>query len=153
MTSPTNLIRLTSSAVVSSSPCWTCRRRRVQCDKTIPSCGKCQQQGYQCLGYKKPLVWNKGVASRGKMMGKTFHQAHVIHFAAGGTDLHDNTNSSRSDVVGPLSVPVSSLEPISFTIMGDRTLVDPILQDLSPITRYYIDYCKRLDSILLIVLC
>ncbi|KAG0127342.1 hypothetical protein HOY82DRAFT_523532 [Tuber indicum] len=53
--------------------CYTCRRRRVRCDRALPHCEKCtNRHGLDCLGYKKPLVWNKGVASRGKMMGKTF---------------------------------------------------------------------------------
>ncbi|KAG0637127.1 hypothetical protein HOY80DRAFT_924824 [Tuber brumale] len=53
--------------------CYTCRRRRVRCDRALPHCEKCaNRRGLDCLGYKKPLVWNKGVASRGKMMGKTF---------------------------------------------------------------------------------
>ncbi|RPB05580.1 hypothetical protein L873DRAFT_1662152 [Choiromyces venosus 120613-1] len=53
--------------------CYTCRRRRVRCDRALPHCEKCTARpGLDCLGYKKPLVWNKGVASRGKMMGKTF---------------------------------------------------------------------------------
>lgn len=38
----------------------------------LPGCAKCARTQLDCLGYKKPLVWNKGVASRGKMMGKTF---------------------------------------------------------------------------------
>lgn len=38
----------------------------------LPGCAKCARTQLECLGYKKPLVWNKGVASRGKMMGKNF---------------------------------------------------------------------------------
>lgn len=52
--------------------CYTCRRRRVKCDRQLPHCAKCERTKLDCLGYTKPLVWNKGVASRGKMMGKTF---------------------------------------------------------------------------------
>lgn len=52
--------------------CYTCRRRRVKCDRQLPHCAKCLRTKLECLGYTKPLIWNKGVASRGKMMGKTF---------------------------------------------------------------------------------
>jgi hypothetical protein len=53
--------------------CYTCRRRRVKCDNTLPFCRKCHHAGIECLGYQKPLVWVKGgVASRGKMMGLSF---------------------------------------------------------------------------------
>ncbi|OAX82598.1 hypothetical protein ACJ72_03051 [Emergomyces africanus] len=56
----------------SSSPCYTCRRRRVICDRLLPNCRKCGSAQKACLGYKKPITWVRGVASRGKMMGLTF---------------------------------------------------------------------------------
>ncbi|KAL4954356.1 fungal-specific transcription factor domain-containing protein [Aspergillus filifer] len=52
--------------------CHNCRRRRLKCDRTVPACNKCAQNGIECLGYGKLFLWEKGVASRGKMMGKTF---------------------------------------------------------------------------------
>ncbi|KAJ5267004.1 Protein of unknown function DUF3468 [Penicillium angulare] len=55
--------------------CYTCRRRRIICDNGQPTCRKCQDAGKECLGYQKPLVWVKGgVASRGKMMGRSFDE-------------------------------------------------------------------------------
>lgn len=61
-----------TAQALSAVDCYTCRRRRVRCDRVLPGCAKCARTQLDCLGYKKPLVWNKGVASRGKMMGKTF---------------------------------------------------------------------------------
>ncbi|KAB8230525.1 hypothetical protein ETB97_012485 [Aspergillus alliaceus] len=56
-----------------SKGCYTCRRRRIICDNGLPTCRKCRDAGKECLGYQKPLVWVKGgVASRGKMMGRSF---------------------------------------------------------------------------------
>ncbi|KAL4946465.1 hypothetical protein BDV06DRAFT_122439 [Aspergillus oleicola] len=52
--------------------CHNCRRRRLKCDRTVPACKKCAHNGVECLGYGKLFLWEKGVASRGKMMGKTF---------------------------------------------------------------------------------
>ncbi|CAG7918732.1 unnamed protein product [Penicillium olsonii] len=53
--------------------CYTCRRRRIICDNGQPTCRKCRDAGKECLGYQKPLVWVKGgVASWGKMMGRSF---------------------------------------------------------------------------------
>ncbi|KAJ5684101.1 uncharacterized protein N7477_000446 [Penicillium maclennaniae] len=53
--------------------CYTCRRRRIICDNGQPTCRKCRDAGKECLGYQKPLIWVKGgVASRGKMMGRSF---------------------------------------------------------------------------------
>ncbi|ODH27825.1 hypothetical protein ACO22_04103 [Paracoccidioides brasiliensis] len=56
----------------SSESCYTCRRRRVICDRLLPTCKKCHRAKKTCLGYKKPFTWVQGVASRGKMMGLTF---------------------------------------------------------------------------------
>ncbi|KAF7526959.1 hypothetical protein PCG10_003513 [Penicillium crustosum] len=58
--------------------CYTCRRRRIICDNGQPTCRKCRDAGKECLGYQKPLVWVKGgVASRGKMMGRSFDDVEV----------------------------------------------------------------------------
>ncbi|KAK8080057.1 hypothetical protein PG997_007875 [Apiospora hydei] len=56
-----------------SRPCWTCRQRRVVCDTRLPHCIKCTKSGRECLGYgeKKPVIWVTGMASRGKMAGRT----------------------------------------------------------------------------------
>ena len=58
-------------------PCHTCHRRRVKCDQSLPSCKKCHISHHECLGYQKLFLWNLGVASRGKMIGKTFPTAPV----------------------------------------------------------------------------
>lgn len=55
--------------------CHTCRRKRLKCDGAVPACQKCARAGRECLGYGKLIIWNRGVASRGKMMGKTFPSA------------------------------------------------------------------------------
>lgn len=58
--------------------CYTCRRRRIICDNGQPTCRKCRDAGKECLGYQKPLVWVKGgVASRGKMMGRSFDDVKI----------------------------------------------------------------------------
>ncbi|KAF2183869.1 hypothetical protein K469DRAFT_710248 [Zopfia rhizophila CBS 207.26] len=58
-------------AELSDVPCYTCRRRHVKCDRTLPGCKKCNKKGVPCLGYQKPLRWAEGVAVRGKLKGKT----------------------------------------------------------------------------------
>lgn len=56
----------------SPKPCHNCRRQRQKCDRGLPRCLKCQQREQQCLGYGALLRWEKGLASRGKMAGKTY---------------------------------------------------------------------------------
>ena len=63
------------SAVAFNLPtkaCHNCRKRRWRCDRSLPSCQKCSTAGTECLGYGKLFKWNSGVASRGKMMGKSY---------------------------------------------------------------------------------
>ncbi|PWY79514.1 hypothetical protein BO94DRAFT_558693 [Aspergillus sclerotioniger CBS 115572] len=45
--------------------CYTCRRRRVECDMSQPPCGKCTKAGLECF-QKRPLRWVEGAAFRGK---------------------------------------------------------------------------------------
>ncbi|CAI6333989.1 unnamed protein product [Periconia digitata] len=51
--------------------CYTCRKRHIRCDRTLPTCRKCDKKGVPCLGYQKPLRWADGVAVRGKLKGKS----------------------------------------------------------------------------------
>lgn len=53
-----------------SQRCHNCRRRRLRCDQTIPSCRKCTGLGHECLGYGSLFRWVGAVASRGKRAGK-----------------------------------------------------------------------------------
>ncbi|ORY66202.1 uncharacterized protein BCR38DRAFT_473486 [Pseudomassariella vexata] len=38
-----------------SGYCDTCRKRRIKCDRTRPSCQRCFKAGYVCEGYNQPL--------------------------------------------------------------------------------------------------
>lgn len=37
--------------------CWTCRRRRVRCDGSLPKCSTCESRMIPCDGYQIHLVW------------------------------------------------------------------------------------------------
>ena len=49
--------------------CWTCKKRRIQCDELRPTCQKCNDRGLTCEGYEIRLRWGTGIASRGKYSG------------------------------------------------------------------------------------
>ncbi|KAJ5368640.1 uncharacterized protein N7496_008400 [Penicillium cataractarum] len=49
--------------------CWTCKRKRIQCDETRPGCQKCSSRGVTCEGYEIRLRWGAGIASRGRYSG------------------------------------------------------------------------------------
>ncbi|KAL6872796.1 fungal-specific transcription factor domain-containing protein [Trichoderma novae-zelandiae] len=48
-----------------SKPCHNCRRRRLRCDRSWPTCHKCAVSGQECLGYGKVFVWTQGIDARG----------------------------------------------------------------------------------------
>ncbi|GIJ87876.1 hypothetical protein Asppvi_006789 [Aspergillus pseudoviridinutans] len=158
--------------------CYTCRRRRIICDNGLPTCRKCRDAGKECLGYRKPLVWVKGgVASRGKMMGRSFDDV-MGTATAQKTDIHDANTTIADGAMPPPTTeahaPIESdrlaacradetssasdIEPISEAVISTAGglvstqcttpaaiyipapwgLVDPVLKDLSPLSRFYI---------------
>ncbi|KAG5925365.1 hypothetical protein E4U42_004379 [Claviceps africana] len=48
-----------------TKPCHNCRRRRLRCDRSWPSCHKCASSGQECLGYGKVFVWTQAIDSDG----------------------------------------------------------------------------------------
>lgn len=133
--------------------CYTCRRRRVICDNGLPSCRKCRDAGKECLGYQKPLVWVKGgLASRGKMMGRSFDQTGKYSTNSEGTDSsmvgplravgapdqdeHDSQRDSQTETMPP-----QRTTTLMTCNSPPRILVDPLFQDLNPLMRFYVVHC------------
>ncbi|KAF7590127.1 hypothetical protein BBP40_003240 [Aspergillus hancockii] len=151
--------------------CYTCRRRRIICDNGLPTCRKCRDAGKECLGYQKPLVWVKGgVASRGKMMGRSFGD--VTRSSPGCTSdgfpaaLPDST---EGDTLSQDGLNIDSYElpqtpaiedslnaarsENNFELVGPkktfsavdyiptpRGMVDPLFKDMNPLSRFYISH-------------
>ncbi|KAE8152384.1 hypothetical protein BDV25DRAFT_170516 [Aspergillus avenaceus] len=51
--------------------CYNCSQRRINCDRGTPACQKCLKKGIQCWGLGVRYRFTNGVASRGKLAGKT----------------------------------------------------------------------------------
>ncbi len=76
--------------------------RTIQCDKTAPTCLKCEKAGIECEGYTDGLVWvNRTVDNRPKLQVKLRQQqqqpgsAHSQQII-----LHDDTSSPDSSSPG-----------------------------------------------------
>lgn len=52
---------------LTNSGCYTCERRRIVCDRGLPSCLKCTKKGFVCPGYGQRLRWVGGAAIRGRL--------------------------------------------------------------------------------------
>ncbi|KAL7958004.1 fungal-specific transcription factor domain-containing protein [Trichoderma compactum] len=48
--------------------CWTCKDRRVACDRRVPSCSKCIRSNRECLGYGVRLSWPRTSDSKRAMV-------------------------------------------------------------------------------------
>lgn len=48
-----------------SKPCHNCRRRRLRCDRSWPTCHKCAVSGQECLGYGKVFIWAEAIDAHG----------------------------------------------------------------------------------------
>lgn len=113
------------------NPCWTCRNRRVQCDRSRTPCAKCVKAGVECYD-KRPLRWVKGVAIRGNMQGISYEGMSNTSLKAAG--LSKDARSKQR--IGALARPSAESLPIA--------LQDPTV-NLDRVSRYYIDYCKSLN--------
>ncbi|KAJ5394688.1 hypothetical protein N7509_006475 [Penicillium cosmopolitanum] len=140
--------------------CWTCRRRRVQCDKCGIPCLKCQNAGLDCLD-KRPIRWVQGVAIRGKMQGRSFGGSPAtisirpqcpkfvgkVSRSCGFRALFDVQPSSASfnPSIGNIKSHTDGL------ISLPNEMQDPILKDLNPTSQGYIVYYhERICKLLMI---
>ncbi|KAJ4104059.1 hypothetical protein NW760_010735 [Fusarium oxysporum] len=123
--------------------CWNCRRRRVKCDGLRPHCGKCQAIGAECLGYGKLITWINGIASRGHMKDRTFHEP-----APPISPLHPWNQNLENGLKyvnyvitpGDGSFAVSHRPDVAPVISIPKALTDPIFQDIPHDARELIDY-------------
>lgn len=104
--------------------CHNCRRRRLKCDRDVPACRKCALTGQDCLGYGKLFVWNEGVASRGKMMGKTYP-----------------VPARDTDSVNTRSLIPAQVHYSEVFLPLQQPLLDPLYQGLDDTSRGYLSHC------------
>ncbi|KAL2021745.1 hypothetical protein VTK56DRAFT_6688 [Thermocarpiscus australiensis] len=119
-----------------SKACHNCRRRRLRCDRSRPSCRKCWSTGEACLGYGTVLRWANAPAVRGKLAGQ---------LATTAKDLRADPASTNS-----APAPVPSRFSVRFSIAP--SLLDPLLSGMHKKERQYLIHfatavCQDLVSI------
>ncbi|KAK6533282.1 hypothetical protein TWF694_002234 [Orbilia ellipsospora] len=85
-------IKVDDNAPKATQDCKVCNRRRIKCDRALPTCGKCRGRNLECPGYGLVLKWGQGVASRGKLAGKSYPIRNPDHVVANMNK--ENTNIS-----------------------------------------------------------
>ncbi|KAL4757915.1 Zn(II)2Cys6 transcription factor [Aspergillus foveolatus] len=103
--------------------CWTCRNRTIQCDQSCFPCLKCKKAGLECRD-KKPLRWVQGVAIRGRMRGYMYKETPTNRGALLSAHFRPKRDRRGSHQL-------------------QLTLQDPRMQNLDPLSRYYIDYYSQ----------
>lgn len=125
--------------------CYTCRRRRIVCDHGQPVCRKCCKAGKEC-SYTKPLTWVKGgLASRGKLMGRSFDEVWAGRNApAAGEESYGRADQYLPSAWEPedKSATTSSVVRATQSIPLHFSLVNSIFQDVPRLSRFYIHHCK-----------
>ncbi|KAK4120211.1 hypothetical protein N657DRAFT_636679 [Parathielavia appendiculata] len=108
-----------------SKACHNCRRRRLRCDKSHPSCRKCWIRGEECLGYGTLFRWANAPAVRGRLVRQL-----------------TSMNRKRVDAAGDWEGSSLSVHP---------SLLDPLLNHLNRTARHYVHHfatavCRDLVS-------
>ncbi|KAJ5578386.1 uncharacterized protein N7459_007350 [Penicillium hispanicum] len=124
-----------------SSPCYTCRTRRIQCDQSGVPCTKCEKAGLECLD-KRPIRWVKGVAVRGKMQGRSY----ATSAASSGTGkesggLPGESRRALTKKTAPRCLERPESHGLSLSL--PFALQDPSCRNLDRASRYYIDYYNK----------
>lgn len=117
-----------------ATACHNCRRRRLKCDRSLPQCLKCIKTKQECLGYQRLFRWEQGIASRGKMAGKTYE----------GNALGQAPSiSSSPDTQSPASHSSHSSSSDIDEIPLFRYVADPLVQDVDRGSWKYLSYCEQ----------
>ncbi|KAL5341903.1 fungal-specific transcription factor domain-containing protein [Aspergillus crustosus] len=126
-------------------PCYTCRRRHIQCDRTQTPCSKCQKAGLKCLD-KRPVRWVQGVAIRGSMRGRIFQNDSVSSSPVEPVDTRSTTPVEaprQGDVIAsPSGAPLAAEMVPTHSAMSNVpvSLKDGAFSGLDLTSHYYLNY-------------
>lgn len=130
-----------------NKPCHNCRRRRLRCDRSWPTCNKCTISGQECLGYGRVYVWTEGIDAHGKVKPSPGARRIPVgenHGVAGhpGLALRPPTNTpDRPPKDAGLDAGLD--DPKSHgAYLAASQLTDPIFQDLDRNSRTYLAHCE-----------
>jgi hypothetical protein len=109
--------------------CHNCRRRRLRCDRSIPSCHKCSTSGEECLGYGTVLRWANAPALRGRLAPGAAGELTVQSPGQG----RGRTRPLKSSSAG---------EDESEPRLSIHKALNPLLNHLNSRARHYVHHCK-----------
>ncbi|KAK4177807.1 putative acriflavine sensitivity control protein acr-2 [Triangularia setosa] len=104
--------------------CHNCRRRRLRCDKSVPSCHKCSVNGEECLGYGTFFRWANAPAVRG----------HLALPKQKKEPLKTRTTPSSASPVPSPSISTVSLSDSPLVSSSVSPLLSPVVSPESPVS-------------------
>ncbi|EGX95384.1 acriflavine sensitivity control protein [Cordyceps militaris CM01] len=139
-----------------NKPCHNCRRRRLRCDRSWPTCNKCTITGQECLGYGKVYVWTEGIDAQGKVkpspgvrraaQGETHgvagHPSLVLRSGPPPLAQADRPPAIRTSksarVAAHAAMPALPPARSQGVYLAPSQLTDPIFQDMDRNSRSYL---------------
>lgn len=112
--------------------CHNCSQRRIKCDLTRPQCNKCLRKGLECPGYGIRYRFNTGIASRGKLKGRTIPVDNPLPSPAQG----EQSNSTAPALLWP----DGSVTRIKSPEENHEHETNASLQNLSPTESNLLDF-------------
>jgi hypothetical protein len=131
--------------------CHNCRRRRLRCDRSVPTCIKCSANGEDCLGYGTLLRWTKVPAVKGKLA----HQLRARYKPKDEPEPElkpkpepdeDKEGLETVLVRSPKQPPLLQPDVADEKVTIIPALLDPFFDGTSAESRYYIRHCMSLSS-------
>ncbi|KAL6797268.1 fungal-specific transcription factor domain-containing protein [Trichoderma sp. SZMC 28013] len=98
--------------------CWTCKQRKIGCDRDLPVCHNCTRTGRHCLGYGLRLLWPDRHDGRRKDSGFVVYEPPENPLEASKNYGRHFLNVNHNDVA-------SSLDPSSYNALIARTVSKP----------------------------
>ncbi|KAE8385539.1 fungal-specific transcription factor domain-containing protein [Aspergillus alliaceus] len=128
--------------------CYTCLRRRIECEMSEPPCKKCKKAGIECF-QKRPFRWVQGAAFRGK---KKAASAKATSFAPTASAKLSRTPTRTGEACPedkncsePILVSCNS-DNGRLDYLGDTVplpLDDPCSSSLDKVSKYYLYYYSK----------
>uniref|UniRef100_A0A8H7K9V2 Zn(2)-C6 fungal-type domain-containing protein n=1 Tax=Bionectria ochroleuca TaxID=29856 RepID=A0A8H7K9V2_BIOOC len=87
--------------------CWTCKERKVMCDRSYPECSRCKKSNHKCQGYGVRLSWPNAKSgravvgkaglmpvrpdTRARFINATFWDLEMYHHLSSLSGVHEHT--------------------------------------------------------------
>lgn len=121
--------------------CWTCKRRKIGCDRGYPACNNCLRTGRECLGYGIRLAWPDQPDGRrrlNRLPDHTIHH-HEIDSAYYGKQFLNVTYSDLAMArkgISPICLTIARVQPRPSQLI-------PLFPNIHERESHLIDYYRR----------